>query len=491
MEREDAVRRGAHNAPYPTYGEAIVNTGNRDVDEFYKLLSTWKEVYKWKTTSFIAIKTPDGPQLLFGRIFFDSIEPQSNLAFHLQSTCIIASREISEITTEEFDAIIIAATKGTLTFSKQTIPLHQRVGEQLSTTFFPIYHPSINFGPRLPSLIIRGARKYNLLCAPNFRTNELPDWDLKGADQPFDSLDDLFTYLGFPTSHQAGDSATLEIIGASPALIAEESTIKAGYSQIKFKLAEAADIRKIKFGFKIFHTNSIERNSVTGDSFDWVTEGPIKIGSASFSTQDAPVLQGFLSYDNIALQQWWVSDPLKRLNERYAIHEVFDEELKLLKDFLLNTRDGRSFEHGMALLLNILGFSVSHHGTIKKLEKGPDIIVISPSSGNIGVVECTTGLLNENDKLAKLVQRTSLIKEKLVKAGYGHIPVQPVIVTTLRKNEIEADIDLAEKNEIAVVCRENIEELLNRVTLPQNPDALFKEAQQLIPRTKQPSLFPK
>ncbi len=183
-------------------------------------------------------------------------------------------------------------------------------------------------------------------------------------------------------------------------------------------------------------------------------------------------------------------DPQKRLNPRHAIHEVFDEELEVLKKILFKPpdSDSRAFEDGVALLLNMLGFSVSHHGRIPKLQKGPDIIVITPSN-RVGIIECTIGLLDEKGKLAKLVQRTKLIKEKLVTTGYGYLLVQPVIVSALSRVEVEAHLEEAGKHGIAVVCKENLEILINRVSLPSNPDTLFQEAMQLIPRGEQPSLF--
>ena len=61
---------------------------------------------------------------------------------------------------------------------------------------------------------------------------------------------------------------------------------------------------------------------------------------------------------------------------------------------------------------------MSHHGKIQKLQDGPDIIALTPI-GNIGVIECTSGLLDTDDKLAKLVQRTNLIRKKLVETGFG------------------------------------------------------------------------
>lgn len=468
----------------------MISKENSDARDFSKLISSWKEVYKWKMTSFVAIKTLEGPRLLIGRIIFDSVKPLDSLHFNFESSHIIAGREISETTIENIDLCIKNTTEGKLVSSKQTFSLYLKNSDTLGTTFFPVYHPTITFGPRLPSLIIRGSRRYELLSPPNFRPMELPDWDLKAADQPFDSLDELFTHLGFPTSQQAGDSAALEIIGTSPALIADDSKITAGSAQIKCKSAEAADIKKIKFGYKIFHANFVERASITGDVFEWITDSASKVGSAIVPTKDAPWLQGFLSYDGISLHQWWIDDPEKRPNQRHALHEILDKELGFVKKFLLTPegKQNRSFEHGMALLLSILGFSVSHYVKLSNMEDGPDIIAITPT-GNVGVIECTTGLLSAKDKLVKLVHRTTLIKDTLTKTGHGQIMVQPIIVTAYSKKQVEAELERAGESGVAVVCQENIAELLKRVTLPPNSDALFQEAQRLIPRVKQQSLF--
>jgi hypothetical protein len=62
------------------------------------------------------------------------------------------------------------------------------------------------------------------------------------------------------------------------------------------------------------------------------------------------------------------------------------------------------FERAVSLLLNLLGFSVANHGLIPKLQNGVDIIARTPSK-EVGVFECTTGFLNQKDKLAKLARR--------------------------------------------------------------------------------------
>jgi hypothetical protein len=203
----------------------------------------------------------------------------------------------------------------------------------------------------------------------------------------------------------------------------------------------------------------------------------------------AAVLQAFLSYERISLHHWWVTDPKKHLNPRYAIHQVFDQDLELLRRMLLTPETDKqyAFEGAVSTLLSLLGFSVANYGRIPKLQKGPDIIVLTPL-GHVGIIECTVGLLNENDKLAKLVQRTKLIKAKLADAGYGYLQLQSAIMTPLSRDEVAVDLATAGEHGIAVICKEDIEGMLRQVVLPPNADRLFQEAKRLIP-SSEPSLF--
>jgi len=468
----------------------MISKDDNNVVGFIKLLSSWKEAYTWKMTSFVSIKTLGGPRLLIGRVLFDTVKPKDDLGFCFESGYVIAGREIAKVHSGDINVCVDNAIEGNLVCEKKTFHLLLKDGNTLTAWFLPVYHPSVTFGPRLPSLIIRGSPTYELLSSPGFRHKEMLDWDLKSADQPFDNLDELFTHLGFPTSYQSGDSSTLEIIGISPTLIDADSRISAGSAQIKCRLAEAGDAKKLKFGYKVFHASSVERGSLAGDDFEWSRDASSRVGSASIPTNEAPLLQGFLSYDKIGLHQWWIVDPEKRLNLRYALHEVFDRELGFIRRFLLTPegKQNRAFEHGMALLLTLLGFSVAHYGKLSNMDEGPDIIATTPG-GNVGVVECTTSLLNAKDKLVKLAQRTILIKDQLNKTGHGYLSVLPIIVTALRKTEVEAGLEQAGENGIAVLCKENVEELLERVKLPPNPEAMFQEAQRLVPTTKESSSF--
>lgn len=428
-------------------------------------------------------------RLLFGRVL---LEPdRSNVrktVFRFETEHVIAARFVSGATPTNIKSFLAKARNGEILTVDGATNLSVQSDGNLSVFFSPIYHPFVSEGPRLPSLRVSGTSKHNLIVSVfDFR---VLDWELKAAEAPFESLDELLNECNLPTQMQIGDSTTLEIVATSPVLISDVSVINGNDAVIKCRLSIALDIEKLRLGYKVLHKDSVQRESVSGTALSWRQERDIKVGICRVPVGDASLLQAFVSYAGVSHHQWWVTDPKKRLNPRHAIHQVFDEDLELLRRMLLEPETDKpyEFENAVSTLLNLLGFSVSNYGRIPKLQKGPDIIAISPA-GHVGVIECTVGLLGKNDKLAKLVQRLKLISDKLNTAGYKFLQLQAVIVTPLSRNEVTADLETAGKNNIAVVCKEDIEAMLRQVNLPLNADGLFENSKTLIPNATQGSLF--
>jgi len=263
----------------------------------------------------------------------------------------------------------------------------------------------------------------------------------------------------------------------------DTSRISSGEALVECRAAKLLVNEKCKIGYRIFRKDeTVDRGSANGVTFEWREEDDIKIGSYRVPVGDANLMQAFLSYDGVSLHRWWVTDPQKYLNPRNAIHQVFDKDFELLKKVLLkpDSDNASLFEQAISVLLSVLGYSVINYGRIPKLQKGPDIIAVTPI-GHVGVVECTVGLLDHDDKLGKLVQRTELIRQRLAETGYGFVRFQPVIVTALSRKEVASDLETAGKYGIAVVCREDIQTLLNQVGLPPNADQHFENTERLIP----------
>lgn len=467
----------------------MTSSQEQSFSDFEALVSLWVGAYQCATISYVGLKTAQGPRLLFGRILLEPTRSGvSDAAFRFETEHLIAARFISSATPTDIKTILEKARGGEIQATDDTSRLLLQVDGNLSTYFSPIHHPFVSEGPRLPTLRVSGTSRHNLTVSVT--DQRALDWELKAAEVPFDNLDELLSQCNLPVQMQMGDSTTLEIVAKSPVMISDASSITGSDAVIECRLATALDSEKLRLGYKILHKESIERKSVSGSALDWRQDGDIKIGTYRAPVGNAPLLQAFVSYAGVSHHQWWVTDPQKRLNPRHAIHQIFDEDLELLRRMLLKPETDKPyvFENAVSTLLNLLGFAVSNYGRIPKLQKGPDIIAISPT-GHIGVIECTIGLLDENDKLAKLVQRAKLIRDKLNGTGYGFLQLQAVIVTPLSRDEVTANLETAGKHEIAVVCKEDIEEMLKQVSLPPNADRLFEDAKRLVPNAGQGFLF--
>ncbi len=460
----------------------------RDFDSFGALLCAWKGAYVCEVHSYVGVKTAEGTRLLYGRVLLEpSLTGINETPFIFATEHIVAGRFVKSVAGDVTD-LIGKAKAGEMDGLDDVVSLAAETSGSLSAYFAPIYHPFISDGPRLPSLLIRGMAKHNLL-ATSGDSRQL-DWEMRAADVPFDTLDELLEHCGLPTLTQFGDSTTLEIVARSPGVIGAASTIDGDEAVIECRIARALDVGKLRLGYRILQKDQqTVRASITGDTFQWRDETDLRIALHRISVGKAAVLQAFLSYERISLHHWWVTDPKKHLNPRHAIHQVFDQDLEFLRRMLLTPETDKqyAFEGAVSTLLCLLGFSAANYGRIPKLQKGPDIIVITPL-GHVGIVECTVDLLNENDKLAKLVQRTKLIKDKLADAGYGYLQLQPAIVTPLSRDEVAVDLETAGEHGIAVICKEDIEGMLRQVVLLPNADRMFQETKRLIP-SSEPSLF--
>lgn len=465
------------------------NILDQPFSNFDALVSQWSDAYPCATISYIGLKTAEGSHLLFGRILLEPTRGGiDDTMFRFETEHLMAARFVLDTTPTIIKNFVDKAKKGEIQAVEGTASLQLHADGNLSTYFSPIHHPFISDGPRLPTLRVSGTSRHNLTT--RVVDQRVLDWELKAAETPFDNLDELLSQCGLPAQMQMGDSTTLEIVAKSPVLISDASAITGGDALIECRLAVSLDNEKLRLGYKILHKESIERKSVSGSVLDWRQDGDIRIGTHRVPVGSASLLQGFVSYAGVSHHQWWVTDPQKRLNPRLAIHQVFDEDLDLLRRMVLKPETDKPyvFENAVSTLFSLLGFAVSNYGRIPKLQKGPDIIAISPT-GHVSVIECTVGLLDENDKLAKLVQRAKLIRDNLGGTGYGFLQLQAVIVTPLSRDEVTANLETAGRHEIAVVCREELEGMLNQVTLPPNADRLFEDAKRLVPNAGQGSLF--
>lgn len=152
------------------------------IDEFVDILSHWINSYKSQICTYLAIKTNGKIRLKFGRIIFNTNTLQdSKLDFHVETKHLIAGRKIKRIETNTIEQLLCEAKEGQIKFSEYSFIL-----DKPFIRFDPIYHSKLSspHGPRLPNLTISGSERIDI-------DSQLFDWELRSADQPFDSIDEL------------------------------------------------------------------------------------------------------------------------------------------------------------------------------------------------------------------------------------------------------------------------------------------------------------
>jgi hypothetical protein len=194
-----------------------------------------------------------------------------------------------------------------------------------------------------------------------------------------------------------------------------------------------------------------------------------------------------VTYEDQLVQHYIVTDPKSHLNIGRVLLEVYDKGVEIIGRYLAGRGDNpsKNFESGVTALFMMLGFQAAHLAGIPGLGECPDILAIYGDT--IVPIECTLLDLNNKDKLSKLIRRTEVLKAALANAGLGRLKVQPVIVSALERDKIEADLDKAAQFGVSVVSQGELQLwTLNSHLLPVPADLLQTLVQLIPPRQMQP-----
>ena len=458
---------------------------------FLSLIDNWSAVYDCAVVTYIALRKNNHSEerlICFGRVElhaapYDSFSDLK--AQHFETEHIIAHKEVVSLKGWLHETLESVLDNGRLNSDTDSeCALHTEDNGTLSY-HFRTYHPySISEGPRIPTLYIRGVGKWNLLNALQLKPEDI-DLELKAADTPYDSLDELLVSFGLENS----ESTIITVAAGAPAFILDDSTIiNSEVVRLRCIMESSLPINDLKIGVRILrrepkHDPIVDRVSFCGQEFKWQEDesgSKTRLGEVKFRVKDAQLVQVYLSYKNILLHQSWITDPAKNLNPRHIAYRTYDQGLSILQSHLSGNTSkphrAEDFEMGVATLFSMLGFSVMQMGKrTARLQDGPDILAITPA-GHIAVIECTLGHLANNDKMSKLSLRTIQLREEMNKSGSGPRLIQPVIVTAYSREEVSADLSDAEKRGIAVITQEDLSVFFEkRALIPPDADFLFQE----------------
>jgi Holliday junction resolvase len=338
-----------------------------------------------------------------------------------------------------------------------------------------LLHPEgLSTGNRLAVLTMAGANWSEYLPQPE------SDWLLKAADIPYDTIQELSSDYGLGAIR--GDRAALEIVAGSVVEVFQQSEVKGTVATVGIWMAPNLDKSKSKIGYRILDRGQvISRGVVLGADLSWQDEENFSVGKTNIEVAQGAVIQCIASYCGHAHHVQWRADPSVFQNSRAALLTQA-VAMETMQSFLLpepnaKGRVSTDFEDAIAWLIWALGFSTVSFGANAKAQDAFDVVAVSPA-GDFLVIECTTGLIRAESKLSKLVARAVAFKAVLEKSNLRNIRVLPVMVSSLTREQLKADIGAADEAKVLVLAREDIDEGKNDLLRLPNADQLFERAWQ-------------
>lgn len=339
------------------------------------------------------------------------------------------------------------------------------------------FHPEgLNTGNRIAVLTATGTSWTQLLPQPQ------TDWQLRAADQPFDSIQELSAVFGLGAVQ--GDRSTFEVVAKTVIEVLVKSAVTDTVATVGLWMAKSLDRVKARIGYRVLSKGEVVVRAVNdGTNLTWTIGDVANEGITTLDVPKGSIIQCFASYEGHTHHVQWRADPNTFQNPRAAILAIADSQ-KCFRGFLQPDANARNrvaddFEDGVAWLVWTLGFSTVSFGANPKTKDAYDIVAVSPR-GDFMVIECTVGPLRSESKLSKLVVRALALRATLDKSNLRQFKVLPVIVSALTDEQLKADAGAADESGVLVVGREGIDSLLSEQYRFPDADALFDRAWQSV-----------
>lgn len=460
--------------------------GKITLRNFLYAVEPWESGYEHNSFAYVAKRQSDRFVIAQGAIWLNSTESKTPFrAFETENICA----EHFKLTDggRDFRGYMEDLCEG-----KIVTPRGERFFPNDASTgwhrpfFMPLHPSALQSQSRVNVLQIKGDRQI-LENGPS-----MLDWELRASDTPYDTVQELLTDYGLGGLFT--DAITIEVIAmAIMGFDGDTSKIDGETATITVRLANTLDVRNASVGFREIVPGRTNRGKITGAQFNWKKTESAQVGTFEMKVAKAAILHCYAMYQNVAQTHWFIRDPTTSQNPRRVIFETFDTGIAILREFLSRShgrgQDARDLEAGVSWLFWMLGFSTVQLGSTARTQDFADLILLT-TSGQAAIVECTTGLLRADNKLPKLVARHSRVRARLDQSNNQHVKLLPIMISTLTKAELQADLEQAEKLGVGVLTREDLEGLVDRTIIINNVDELFSLTEKTIEGLKNKSAGP-
>lgn len=447
---------------------------NREnIENFFTEIAPFEEAYSYVYLSFLAVPIGGLLNLIQGRVFLNWIPSQLSPS-PLDSIYAVAGYfSLNELGISLRDLVegLVRSEPISTPIGRLVLPADLSGG--YSSYHQPFLPSALSDGRRMNVLTLTGIQQHGYVRQPQL------DWHLRAAASPFDALSELLE--SYSLGPYKGDYAHIEIL-ASPVVEADvHSTVQGKDAEPELFLAKNLDSKDCYLGYRVFFQGKVtKRGVIKGADMKWSIEEFYMKGKSDLTIPSGAAIQCFASYKNLTHHHCWIGDPNLFPNSRRTAFEESDTSLTVLRKYLhidgVPNAPGRDLEAGVSWLFWLLGFGGIHIGATKLISDAVDVMATT-QSGNIVLIECTTGQIKADTKLATLVGRAQKLRQSLDNSGNRHIQLLPVIVTTLTREEVKADLNEAVKLGVYVITKEDLVDMIESTRFPQDSDYLFSQAE--------------
>lgn len=298
------------------------------------------------------------------------------------------------------------------------------------------------------------------------------DNELRASSPPFDGLTDLMAWLDLNAASLNGNPSAITSRVAPPVdLIFDRCKVTSDELTVVLHAHPGLETTRIGLAIRAVPGIDLSARRQISTEISWTAANDDRReGIAIVRLENADNALVMLMVGAATVRRQWLIDPTKARNNRFLAVQHFDADLRKIREAVLESPESRKFEHGVASLLFVLGFS-----PVVQIETdSPDLIVSTPG-GRLIIVECTLRIADVAEKVGKLVDRRGSLEKALAKSGHSS-PVLAALVCRLPRDQIAAQDENIKAQKVLLLSNDDLISSLNRVRHPVDPDQLFQTA---------------
>lgn len=363
----------------------------------------------------------------------------------------------AEVTLDEAVELGRAAASGTITLGGAKLRMPGTSQPHLSSRFVDIDRGIVS--PQLS--IVGGATPLEPLTVASIGGL------LRSANTPFDGLDDLAAWLDIPTPRPGRQATATLHIRPTADLVDDQCTLTEGRLTVRVRAHPATRRERIRVAVRVSPSEGPVRRFQIAELLEWSDQSSPSVGTAILEVPSSARALVLLSMGATLWRRRWIVDGSRTENQRLAMVQAFDANLKEVRKGLKGS-DANRFERAVAGVLFLRGLS-----PMLQLETdAPDVVAFSPG-GRAIIVECTIGAKDAATKVGKLVDRRATLTSSDSQASLRAEDVVALLVTGQSREQAKVVASECEKHSIAMLTAEELRDELDSAQVISSADEWY------------------